>query len=162
MSSRVATEKRRSYRAEVQIPVTYVVEGQAQAHDAHTANVSAGGMRIVGDQALLPGQMAFVRFALPNELLRDVRFEREVVQRTLRGPVRKRLKVGPAPFGEMTLPVKLVDSEHDPKHRKPASRVEFVNLAPALREELHRFVHVLQLNELRARADARRLYRSHG
>jgi c-di-GMP-binding flagellar brake protein YcgR len=152
--SQVANEKRRSYRADVQFPVTYVVEGQGEAHSAVVKNVSAGGMRIVGDEPLALGSgIAYVRFSLPNELVGDVRFEREVEQRTLRGRIRKRLRVPPAPFGEMTLPVKLVSTQHDAKHHKPASGVEFVNVPPALREELHRFVHVLQLNELRQRAD---------
>lgn len=158
--SQVANEKRRSYRADVQFPVTYVVEGQGEAHTALTRNVSAGGMRIVGDEPLALGSgIAFVRFALPNELVGDVRFEREVEQRTLRGRVRKRLRVAPAPFGEMTLPVKLVSTEHDAKFHKPATGVEFVNVPPSLREELHRFVHVLQLNELRQRADTWQRYR---
>lgn len=160
MSLRVANEKRRSYRAEVQFPVTYVVEGQAEAYTAVAKDVSAGGMRIVGDEPLALGSgVAYVRFALPNHLVGDVRFEREVEERTLRGRYSKRLRVPPAPFGEMTLSVKLVSTAHDPKHHKPASGVEFVNLPASLREELHRFVHVLQLNELRQRADSRRHYR---
>ncbi len=110
--------------------------------------------------ALAPERVVYVRFALPNELVQGVRFEREVEQLTLRTRVRKRLRVRPAPFGEMTLPVKLVRTAYDAKHNQPASGVEFVDLDPAVREELHRFVHVLQLNELRERADARRYYRN--
>jgi c-di-GMP-binding flagellar brake protein YcgR len=158
--SQVAKEKRRSYRADVSFPVTYVVEGQGEAHTALTQNVSAGGMRIVGDEPLALGSgIAYVRFALPNELLGDVRFEREVEQRTLRGRVRRRMRVPPAPFHEMTLPVKLVSTQHDVKHHKPATGVEFVDVPPGVREELHRFVHVLQLNELRQRADSWQRYR---
>ncbi len=73
--------------------------------------------------------------------------------------MRKRLRVPPAPFGEMRLPVKLVTTAPADHGQAAVSGVEFVGLDPALREELHRFVHVLQLNELRARADARRYYR---
>ncbi len=85
MSSQVANEKRRSYRADIQIPVTYVVEGQAEAHSALQERLGRRHADRRRPGAGAGQRIAYVRFALPNELVRDVRFEREVVQRTLRG-----------------------------------------------------------------------------
>ncbi len=66
--------RRRYVRVAVQTPIAYTVDGQAEAHTAHTSDLGGGGIRIATDEDLPLGSVMLLRFPLPA-------VEREVVVR---------------------------------------------------------------------------------
>jgi hypothetical protein len=153
--ARVSDEQRQAYRAPVEFPVVYVVEGRSGARTAVATDLSAASLRLIGDEDLGEETMVDLRFTLPNDLVHDVHVEKEIVETTARGRTQKKVMVPPEPFAEMTVRAKVVNAFLRVRRRKLAHGLQFVDLAEQTAEELQRFIHVWQIRQLRERAHLR-------
>jgi hypothetical protein len=152
---RTSDEQRQAYRATVEFPVVYVVEGRAGARTAVAADLSAASLRLIGDEDLADDMLVDLTFTLPNHLVHDVHVEKEIVETTTRGRLQKKIMVPPEPFTEMTVRAKVVTTFLRLRRRKLAHGMQFVDVAERTAEEIQRFIHVWQIRELRARAALR-------
>jgi len=151
----ITERQRRDYRASVEFPMLYVVAGRTGTRTALANDLSAGGLRLVGDEDLVSGATIDIRFTLPNELIRGVQLEKEIVEITSRGRAKKKIMVPPEPFREMHLRAKVVIAFLNVKRRKFAHGVQFVDIDERSKEEVQRFIHVWQIRLLRERAHMR-------
>jgi hypothetical protein len=147
----VAGAQRQSYHASVEFPVAYVAEGRAGSRAALANDLSAGGLRLIGDEDLPEQTHIELRFTLPNDAVAGVHVEKEIVETTSRGRVTKKVMVPPDAFREMTVRAKVAPAFFSLRRRKFAHAVEFVGLEEKLQEEIQRFIHVWQIRLLRER-----------
>ena len=152
---RTSDEKRQAYRATVEFPVVYVVDGRAGARTAVATDLSAASLRLIGDEDLVDDTFVDLRFTLPNHLVHDVHVEKEIVETTPRGRVTKKVMVPPEPFTEMAVRAKVVTTFLRLRRRKLAHGMQFVDVAERTAEEIQRFIHVWQIRQLRERAALR-------
>jgi hypothetical protein len=155
MRMRVSDEQRQAYRAPVEFPVVYVVEGRAGARRATATDLSAASLRLIGDEDLADDAVLDLRFTLPNDLVHDVHVEKEIVETTARGRTQKKIMVPPEPFAEMAVRAKVVNAWLRVRRRKLAHGLQFVDMTDQTTEELQRFIHVWQIKQLRERAALR-------
>jgi c-di-GMP-binding flagellar brake protein YcgR len=151
----ITEQQRRDFRASVEFPVLYVVAGRPGTRTAIANDLSAGGLRLVGDEDLADGALIDLCFTLPNDLIRGVQLEKEVVDLSRRGRMKKKIMVPPEPFREMSLRAKVVIAFLNVKRRKFAHGVQFVDIDERSKEEVQRFIHVWQIRLLRERAHMR-------
>jgi c-di-GMP-binding flagellar brake protein YcgR len=142
---------RQSYRASVEFPVAYAAEGRAGSRAALANDLSAGGLRLIGDEDFPEQTLVELRFTLPNDAVAGVHVEKEIVETTSRGRATKKVMVPPDPFREMSVRAKIAHAFFDVRRRKFAHAVEFVGLEEKLQEEIQRFIHVWQIRLLRER-----------
>jgi c-di-GMP-binding flagellar brake protein YcgR len=153
--ARITETQRQTYRASFEFPVVYTVDGRDGARTAVANDLSAGGLRLIGDEDLPDESMVELRFTLPNEMVNDVHVEKEIVRTTSRGKVKQKIMVPPDPFHEMSVRGKIVIAFFSLRRRKFAHGVQFVDIDERTAEEIQRFIHVWQLGQLRARAHLR-------
>ncbi|GAC1574417.1 MAG: hypothetical protein NVS3B7_06270 [Candidatus Elarobacter sp.] len=151
----ISEQQRQSYRASVEFPISYVIAGRSGTRTAVANDLSAGGLRIVGDEDLADDAMVDVRFTLPNDLVQDVHVEKEVFETTPRGRAKKKIMVPPETFREMTVRGKVVIRFFNLRRRKFVHGVQFVGVEEKTQEEIQRFIHVWQIRLLRERAHMR-------
>lgn len=144
-------QKRGSYRASVEFAVLYTVDGRTGSRAAQADDLSAGGLRLIGDEDLANGTEVLFRFTLPNERISSLRIEREIEEATPLGPRKKKIMVPPPAFKEMTIKGKIVIAFLNVRRRKFMQGIQFLGLDPRIGEEIQRFVHLAQLRELRDR-----------
>ena len=152
---RASDDQRQAYRASVEFPVVYAVEGRAGSRTAAGTDLSAASLRLIGDEDLPENTLVDLRFTLPNHLVHDVHVEKEIVETTARGRMTKKVMVPPEPFIELTVRAKVVNTFLRVRRRKLAHGLQFVDIAEQTTEEIQRFIHVWQIRELRARAALR-------
>ncbi len=152
---RTSDEQRQAYRAVVEFPVVYAVEGRAGMRTAVGTDLSAASLRLIGDEDLVDDTHVDLRFTLPNHLVHDVHVEKEIVETTTRGRLQKKIMVPPDPFTEITVRAKVITTFLRLRRRKLAHGLQFVDVAEQTTEEIQRFIHVWQIRELRARAALR-------
>jgi len=152
---RVSDEQRQAYRAPVEFPVVYVVDGRPGSRTAVATDLSAASLRLIGDEDLGEQTLVDLRFTLPNDLVHDVHVEKEIVETTARGRTQKKVMVPPEPFAEMTVRAKVVNAFLRVRRRKLAHGLQFVDMAEQTAEEIQRFMHVWQIRQLRERAHLR-------
>ncbi|HWT06667.1 MAG TPA: hypothetical protein VN224_12975 [Xanthomonadales bacterium] len=155
LRAKVSDEQRQAYRAPVEFPVVYVVDGRPGARTAVATDLSAASLRLIGDEDLGEETLVDLRFTLPNHLVHDVHVEKEIVETTARGRTQKKVMVPPEPFAEMTVRAKVVNAFLRVRRRKLAHGLQFVDLAEQTTEEIQRFIHVWQIRQLRERAQLR-------
>jgi c-di-GMP-binding flagellar brake protein YcgR len=151
----ITETQRQSYRASVEFPVVYVADGRDGTRTALANDLSAGGLRLVGDEDFPDDTMVELRFTLPNDLIRDVHVEKEIVQITSRGKEKKKVMVPPDPFTEMSVRAKVVIAFLNLRRRKFGHGVQFVDIDERTAEEIQRFIHVWQIRLIRERAHMR-------
>jgi c-di-GMP-binding flagellar brake protein YcgR len=151
----ITETQRQSYRASFEFPVLYAAEGRVGVRTALANDLSAGGLRLVGDEDFPDQTTIELSFTLPNELVKDVHVEKEIVQTTPRGKTKKKIMVPPEPFHAMTVRAKVVIAFFNRRRRKFAHGVQFVGLDERTQEEIQRFIHVWQIRQLRERAHMR-------
>lgn len=149
---RVIDQKRTAYRASVEFPVLYSVEGREGMRGAAANDLSAGGLRLMGDEDLINGTVVVFNFTLPNELVRTVQVEREIEEKSPFGTRKKKIMVPPASFDQMTIRAKVVIAFLNTKRRKFAHGVQFLEIDDRTKEEIQRFIHIWQIKQLRERA----------
>ncbi|MHB8146370.1 MAG: PilZ domain-containing protein [Vulcanimicrobiaceae bacterium] len=105
---------RRFIRAHVEVPVTLIVPGDELILDAHSLDISLGGMRVSTSTDVPAGRLVVLRFTLPDG-------ERELLVR-----------------GRVVL------SFFDAARRSYAHGVAFTQYTPHDHEEISRFVTVFE------------------
>ena len=146
-------QKRTAYRASVEFPVLYIVEGRAGTRAATANDLSAGGMRLMGDEDFINGSILDFRFTLPNDLIQSVQVEKEVDEKSPFGNRKKRILVPPPPFEPMNIRAKVVIAFLNVKRKKFAHGIQFVDANDRFHDEIARFIHLWQLRLLRLRAE---------
>jgi c-di-GMP-binding flagellar brake protein YcgR len=148
----ITEQQRQTYRAGVEFPVVYTVVGRDGSRTAVANDLSAGGLRLVGDEDFPEDSLLELRFTLPNEQINSVHVEKEIVETTARGKVKKKVMVPPDPFHEMAVRGKVVLAFLNVPRRKFAHGVQFVDIDERTAEEIQRFIHVWQIRLIRERA----------
>jgi c-di-GMP-binding flagellar brake protein YcgR len=151
----ITETQRQSYRASVEFPVVYAVDGRPGSRTAIANDLSAGGLRLIGDEDFPDETLVELHFTLPNDLIQSVHVEKEVFQTTARGKTKKKIMVPPDPFRPMTVQAKTVIAFLSLRRRKLAHGVQFVDIDEKTAEEIQRFIHVWQIRQLRERAHSR-------
>jgi len=147
-------QKRGSFRASVEFTLIYTADGRAGTRSAQADDLSAGGLRLIGDEDLVNGTEVQFRLTLPNDRISTLRIEKEIEEATPLGPRKKKIMIPPPPFKEMTIKGKVVITFLNVRRRKFMQGIQFQSLDPRIGEEIQRFVHLAQLRELRDRSDA--------
>ena len=147
-------QKRGSFRASVEFAMLYTLSGRPGSRSAQGDDLSAGGLRLIGDEDLPNGSEVVFRFTLPNERISSLRIEKEIEESTSLGPRKKKIMVPPPAFKEMTIKGKVVITFLNVRRRKFMQGIQFLALDPRVVEEIQRFVHLAQLRELRDRSES--------
>jgi c-di-GMP-binding flagellar brake protein YcgR len=150
--AQITEQKRQAYRASVEFPVVYAIEGRPGLRTAVANDLSAGGLRLVGDEDFPNETIVDFRFTLPNELIRGIELEKEVEEFKRGVRTKKRIMVPVEPFAEMRLRGKTVVTFLNVRRRKLMHGVQFLDVDERTREELQRFIHVWQIRQIRERA----------
>jgi len=153
--ARVTEPQRQSYRASFEFGVAYAVGGRPGSRTAIATDLSAHGLRLIGDEDFPEGSPLELRFTLPNDLVRNVQVEKETVEITPRGKIKKKIMVPPEPFKEMTVRARVLIAYFYVRRRKFAHGVQLVDVEERTQEEIQRFIHVWQIRQLRERAHQR-------
>lgn len=151
----ITEQQRQSYRASVEFPVVYTADGRTGTRTAVANDLSAGGLRLVGDEDFPDETMIELRFTLPNDMIHSVQVEKEIVETTARGKTKKKVMVPPEMFHEMVIRAKVVIAFLNVRRRKFAHGVQFVDIDERTQEEIQRFIHVWQIRLIRERAHMR-------
>lgn len=148
-------QKRQAYRATVEFPVFYRIEGRAGTRSALAHDLSAGGLRLVNDEDVPSEVILALQFTLPNELLAGIEIEKEIEEIERGARSKKRIMVPVEPFPAMTLRGKTLFTYLNLRRRTFSHGVQFIDVDERTREELQRFIHVWQIRQLRERAQLR-------
>jgi c-di-GMP-binding flagellar brake protein YcgR len=146
-------QKRQSYRASIEFPVLYVVNGRTGTRTASANDLSVGGMRLLGDEDFTKETIVDFRFTLPTEAVADVFVEKEIVDRSVLGARTRRVKMPPTPFEPMQIAGKVVIAFYNLRTQRFAHGVRFVSTPRRIEDEIQRFIHLFQLKQLRERAE---------
>jgi len=153
--ARVTETQRQSYRASFEFDLAYALDGRDGTRGATATDLSAGGLRLIGDEDLADGTTLALRFTLPNDLVRGVHVEKETLETTPRGKVKKKIIVPPDPFKEMTVRAEVVIPYFLMRRKKFAHGLRFLDVDARTEDEIQRFIHVWQIRQLRERAHQR-------
>jgi c-di-GMP-binding flagellar brake protein YcgR len=148
-----ANQKRQSYRATIEFPIVYIVDGREGTRSASANDLSVGGLRLLGDEDFTKETVIDFRFTLPTEEVANVFIEKEVTERTAFGERKKRTKIAPSPFEQLDIAGKIVIAFYNLDTKRFAHGVRFLNLAQRTEDEIQRFIHLYQLKQLRERAE---------
>ena len=148
-----ANQKRQSYRATIEFPIVYIVDGREGTRTASANDLSVGGLRLLGDEDFTKETIIDFRFTLPTNEVADVFIEKEVTERTAFGERKRRVKTPPTRFEELHISGKIVIAFYNLETRRFAHGVRFLNLARKTEDEIQRFIHLYQLKQLRERAE---------
>lgn len=149
------TNRRGAYRAAVEFALELTfLERPGAPLEATASDISAGGLRLACDRELNVNDEVMLRFRLPDDVLRvfPAQVQEEVVM-TPFGP-RTRSRNQRRPFEEMRIRSRVAGRFGD-EDEKPAFGIAFVEVDAYTREEIARFIHAVQLGELRERKTRR-------
>jgi hypothetical protein len=132
--------RRSAYRANVEFALQLTLgDRPGTPIEVRASDISAGGLRIVCDRELLVNREVDLRFRLPVDVLRV--FPAHVDE----------LKKHRRPFEEMRIRARVASRLDDGSDGKPVYGIAFIEVDAYTREEIARFIHAVQLGELRAR-----------
>jgi c-di-GMP-binding flagellar brake protein YcgR len=146
-------QKRQSYRASIEFPVVYIVDGREGTRAASANDLSVGGLRLLGDEDFTKETVIDFRITLPNDEIADVLIEKEVTERSPLGDRKRRVKAPPTPFEPLEIAGKIVIAFYNLDAKRFAHGVRFLNLQQRTEDEIQRFIHLYQLKQLRERAE---------
>ena len=146
-----AGEKRTTYRMPIEFGVFYTVVGRPGQRSSTANDLSAGGLRIMVDEDLPAGSMLALSFRLPDDFLSSMTIDKEVYEDTPFGKRVKSEKVHPHGFEDFGVDGKVLSPFFDLRVRKFAYGIAFVDVPEPVTEELQRFIHLWQLNQIRQR-----------
>ena len=152
-SSPKADQKRQSYRASIEFPIVYVVDGREGTRTASANDLSVGGLRLLGDEDFTKETIIDFRFTLPTAEVANVFIEKEITERTVFGEQKRRVKTPPTPFEALEIAGKIVIAFYNLRTQRFAHGVRFLNLTKRTEDEIQRFIHLYQLKQLRERAE---------
>jgi c-di-GMP-binding flagellar brake protein YcgR len=148
-----SNQKRQSYRASIEFPIVYIVDGREGTRTASANDLSVGGLRLLGDEDFTKETLIDFRFTLPNAEIANVQIEKEITERTAFGERKRRVKQPPTPFEQMDIAGKIVIAFYNLRTQRFAHGVRFLNLPRQMEDEIQRFIHLYQLKQLRERAE---------
>jgi c-di-GMP-binding flagellar brake protein YcgR len=148
-----ADQKRQSYRASIEFPIVYIVDGREGTRTASANDLSVGGLRLLGDEDFTKETIIDFRFTLPTAEVANVLIEKEVTERTAFGERKRRVKTPPTPFEPVDIAGKIVIAFYNVRTQRFAHGVRFLNLTKRTEDEIQRFIHLYQLKQLRERAE---------
>lgn len=143
--------RRSAYRANVEFPLQLtLVDRPGAPLEVTASDISAGGLRITCDRELSVNDEVQLRFRLPGDVLRvfPAQIQHEVVMTPF--GERTRTKNQRRPFEEMQIRSRIA-SRLSAEGETPVFGVAFVEIDAYSREEIARFIHAVQLGELRER-----------
>jgi len=144
-------QKRSAFRMPVAFDVLYALDGRRGRRRAIANDLSAGGLRLATDEDLPAGSTLRLDFRLPDEFLAAMVVEREVYEQTPFGLRPETIKSVPHGFEPMHVEAKVRTPFYDRETHQFAYGVSFLEVPPKVSEELARFMHLWQINYLRAR-----------
>jgi c-di-GMP-binding flagellar brake protein YcgR len=148
-----SNQKRQSYRASIEFPIVYIVDGREGTRSASANDLSVGGLRLLGDEDFTKETIIDFRFTLPTAEVANVYIEKEVTDRGPFGERTKRVKLPPTPFEPLDIAGKIVIAFYNLSARRFAHGVRFLHLPQRTEDEIQRFIHLYQLKQLRERAE---------
>jgi c-di-GMP-binding flagellar brake protein YcgR len=148
-----SNQKRQSYRASIEFPIVYVVDGREGTRTASANDLSVGGLRLLGDEDFTKETILDFRFTLPTAEVANIMIEKEITERTAFGERKRRVKTPPTPFEQFDLAGKIVIAFYNLRTQRFAHGVRFLNLPRKMEDEIQRFIHLYQLKQLRERAE---------
>ncbi len=148
-----ADQKRQSYRASIEFPIVYIVDGRDGTRSASANDLSVGGLRLLGDEDFTKETLIDFRFTLPTSAVENVMIEREITERSPFGERTRRVKTAPTPFEPLDIAGKIVIAFYNLAARRFVHGVRFMHLPKRTEEEIQRFIHLYQLKQLRERAE---------
>lgn len=144
-------QKRTAFRMPVEFPVFYTLVGRRGRRSATANDLSAGGLRLLADEDFFKGSMCSLQFRVPDDFLSTMTIDKEIYEETPFGKRAKSAKVHPPPFEEFKLDAKILVPFFDLRRRRFAYGISFVDVETSVTEELQRFIHLWQLNQIRTR-----------
>lgn len=147
-----APNKRTAFRAEVDFNVYYELVGRPGERRAMANDLSSGGLRLMLDEDLIREQEVLLHFTLPGEFLEHFKEHKEVSEDTPFGPRTKRIPKPPRKFSEMHVRAKSLVVFFNLPRTKFIHGMQFVDISEATMDEIERFNHYWQLNQLRLKA----------
>lgn len=144
-------EKRTAFRMPVEFPVFYTLSGRRGRRSATANDLSAGGLRLIADEDFIKGSTLLLQFKVPDDFLANMTIDKEGYEDTPFGKRPKASKSHPPPFGEFKVNAKALVTFFDLRRRKFAFGIAFDHIDVSVTEELQRFIHLWQLNQLRIR-----------
>lgn len=148
-----ADQKRTAFRTPVKFSLHYTLEHRIGARSAIANDLSAGGLRLWADadEDFVKGSLLHLEFHLPDEFLASMVIEKEVYEQSPFGLRPETIKVQPHGFEAIRLDARVLATFFEAKRCKFTHGVAFVDLPEKTAEELQRFIHLWQVNQLRAR-----------
>lgn len=152
--------KRGAFRAEVEFPVYYEIVGRPGERRAFANDLSSGGLRLVMDEDLVRDQELLLHFTLPSDFLENFKEYKEVSEDTPFGPRKKRVPKPPRKFSEMHVRAQSKIMFFSLGVAKFIHGMQFVDISEGTTDEIQRFAHYWQLNQLRIKnqSDKRVIY----
>jgi c-di-GMP-binding flagellar brake protein YcgR len=146
-------QKRQSYRASIEFPIVYIVDGREGTRSASANDLSVGGLRLLGDEDFTKETVIDFRFTLPTSEVANVLIEKEITERSAFGERTRRVKMAPTPFEPLDIAGKIVIAFYNLQTKRFAHGVRFMHLPQRTEDEIQRFIHLYQLKQLRERAE---------
>ena len=150
-SKPAAAQKRGTYRANVNVPACYSVEGRPGVRHCRVTDLSAGGCRMAADEDFLTGTLLHLQFKLPNVVIDVLKSEREEIEVSPFGnrPVKKVRNA--RPFEPVHVDAKNVVVFFNVVRRRFEYGISFHQIDRHTHEEIQRWIHGWQLLQLRNR-----------
>jgi hypothetical protein len=152
--SQAAGNKRTAFRAEVEFPVFYEIVGRPGERRAIANDLSSGGLRLLMDEDLIREQELLLHFTLPSDFLENFKEYKEVSEDTPFGPRTKRVPKPPRKFSEMHVRAKSMIMFFNLPRAMFVHGFAFVDISEGTTDEIQRFAHYWQLNQLRIKNQA--------
>lgn len=140
--------KRSAYRAKVSFEVFYTLPGRPGKRPAKANDLSLGGLRLIADEKLPEGTLVDFSFKLPERVLKVYENERKQVEVSPFGERTVVKKTVVRPFEEIRLRGRVVKVLKE--YPKVEVGIAFVDPHPFMVSELSRFIHAVQLAQIRA------------
>ena len=144
--------KRQAFRAKVEFPVYYELVGRPGERRAMANDLSSGGLRVLLDEDLIREQEVLLHFTLPSDFLEFFKEYKEVSEDTPFGPRKKRVPKPPRKFAEMHVRAKSLIVFFNLPRALFVHGMQFVDISEGASDEIQRFNHYFQLNQLRLKA----------
>ncbi len=142
------TQRRHTFRTVVTVNLTYKIEDRPGSHPGIATDLSAGGLRLTGDEALLPDEVVTLTFTLPSAVLGNIPEHVDVIDVSPFGPRILKKPHPQRPFEEITVRAKVAARFPDSRGRVVVG-VQFIHLDAFDHEQIARYIHAAQLYKLR-------------
>lgn len=143
-----AAQRRRTFRTVVTVNLTYKREDQPGVHLGTATDLSAGGLRLTCNEALLPDQLLILTFTPPSAVLGSFPDQIDEVDISPFGPRIVKKPHPLRPFEEIRVRARVVQRFPDSRGRVVVG-VQFLQIDAFDREQIARYIHAAQVYKLR-------------